>query len=222
MIGVYDYTVILTYLSMISGAIGIIVSMSGLGHPLIGCVLLMFSGLCDTFDGSVARTKKDRTELEKAFGIQIDSLSDLIAFGALPASIGIALIRIHVVSGKGGYTTTSYFLTGIAVIYILAGMIRLAYFNACEQVSNDSEGGSKYFMGVPITVAALVYPLILIVYNFVKFDLPLVYFGMMAIMTIAFVIKVKIPKPGLVARIVMTAIGVGEIIAMIVIMLSNK
>ena len=36
MIGVYDYTVILTYLSMISGVIGIIVSVTGIGHPEIG------------------------------------------------------------------------------------------------------------------------------------------------------------------------------------------
>jgi hypothetical protein len=44
------------------------------------------------FDGKVARTKKDRTEQEKSFGIQIDSLSDLVSFGVLPAVIGFAMV----------------------------------------------------------------------------------------------------------------------------------
>lgn len=79
MIGFYDYTVILTYLSILSGTTGIILCLNGVGHPYLGMFFLLFSGLCDTFDGKVARSKKDRTEQMKKFGIQIDSLSDLIA-----------------------------------------------------------------------------------------------------------------------------------------------
>lgn len=62
--------------------------LNGMGHPYLGMFFLLFSGLCDTFDGKVARSKKDRTTQMKKFGIQIDSLSDLIAFGMLPACIG--------------------------------------------------------------------------------------------------------------------------------------
>ena len=87
MIGFYDYTVVLTYLSLMSGATGIMLCLNGIGHPYLGMFFLLFSGLCDTFDGKVARTKKNRTEQMKNFGIQIDSLSDLVAFGLLPASI---------------------------------------------------------------------------------------------------------------------------------------
>ena len=43
------------------------------------------------FDGKVARTKKDRTECEKKFGIQIDSLCDAICFGVLPVVIGYSV-----------------------------------------------------------------------------------------------------------------------------------
>ena len=64
MIGVYDYTVILTYLSLMSGATGIFVSLQGYGHPYIGVFFLLLSGLCDAFDGKVARSKKNRTEME--------------------------------------------------------------------------------------------------------------------------------------------------------------
>ena len=62
MIGIFDYTVILTYISLLSGVMGIIVCLNGIGHPFIGMFFLMLSGLCDTFDGRVARTKKGRTE----------------------------------------------------------------------------------------------------------------------------------------------------------------
>ena len=58
MIGVYDYTVILTYLSLVSGCVGTIVAMSGVGHPYIGMFLLLLCGLCDGFDGRVARTAR--------------------------------------------------------------------------------------------------------------------------------------------------------------------
>ena len=73
MIGFYDYTVVLTYLSLLSAGTGIFVSLSGSGHPYWGTFFLLFCGLCDAFDGQVARTKKNRTVMEKNYGIQIDS-----------------------------------------------------------------------------------------------------------------------------------------------------
>ena len=83
MIGVYDYTVLLTYLGFSSGVYGIIEALQGHIFPAIFC--LMFAGLCDMFDGKVARTKKQRTIEERHFGIQLDSLSDVVCFGILPA-----------------------------------------------------------------------------------------------------------------------------------------
>lgn len=53
---VYDYTVILTYLGFSSGMIGIFLAITGNTFWAVMC--LMFSGLCDMFDGRVARTKK--------------------------------------------------------------------------------------------------------------------------------------------------------------------
>ena len=93
MIGLFDYTVWLTYLSLAFATIGIVVSLQQSGHPYIGVFFLLLCGLCDAFDGRVARTKKNRTDFEKKYGVQIDSLSDLVAFGVLPACIGNAMIR---------------------------------------------------------------------------------------------------------------------------------
>ena len=60
MIGFYDYTVILTYISFASAVSGIFCASTG--HVRWAIVFLAFSGLCDMFDGKVASTKKDRTE----------------------------------------------------------------------------------------------------------------------------------------------------------------
>lgn len=173
MIGFYDYTVILTYLSLLSGTTGIMLCLNGVGHPYLGMFFLLFSGLCDTFDGKVARSKKNRTEQMKKFGIQIDSLSDLVAFGVLPACIGISLLRyaIHI-PGLSGFTCyilsnyqkpATYILTFVAVLYVLAAMIRLAYFNVMEEEDqNRDESGAKIYTGLPVTSAALIFPAVLI------------------------------------------------------------
>ena len=88
MIGYYNYTVWLTYLGMISGVSGL--WMAATDKPLFAVLCLLFSGFCDLFDGKVARTKKNRSDEERRYGIEIDSLSDLICFGVLPAAIGMA------------------------------------------------------------------------------------------------------------------------------------
>lgn len=75
MLGVYDYTVILTYISLWISIGGMMLSLNG--HLDLAVLCLALSGLCDMFDGKIARTKKDRTEIEKRFGIQIDSCATL-------------------------------------------------------------------------------------------------------------------------------------------------
>ena len=159
MIGYYDYTVILTYLSMLSATSGIMLCLNDIGHPYLGMFFLMFCGLCDAFDGKVARTKKNRTEQMKKFGIQIDSLSDLVAFGVLPACIGIAMLRssiefsifpdfkfLHLADKSA---IIKIILTAIAVFYALAAMIRLAFFNVLEEERQKTEGGgvNKTYLG---------------------------------------------------------------------------
>ena len=227
MIGVYNYTVILTYLSLLSGCTGTIISMSGFGHPYYGMFFLLFSGLCDTFDGKVARTKKDRSQFEQSFGMQIDSLSDLIAFGVLPASVGIALLR-----SSAKYSDVPFrlaegeklhwypvILIAIAVLYVLAAMIRLAYFNSTEdERKKDRENlGREYFTGLPVTTAALVFPLVLLLNHFLRFDLSIIYFAVMLVMGLLFLCWFKVPKPGKKALAVGVIIGVLELLAYLII-----
>ena len=147
MIGFYDYTVILTYLSLLSGVAGMFCTFTGHMHWAIFCLALC--GLLDTFDGKVARTKKNRTEEEKHFGIQIDSLCDVVCFGAFPVAI-----CFH--SGMHG-------LVGMAILgfYALAGLIRLAYFNVMEETrQKETDEKRKYYQGLPITSIAVILPLL--------------------------------------------------------------
>ena len=57
MLGFYNYTVVLTYIGAASGVYGILATLSR-QSPRIGIVCLMLSGLCDMFDGAVAKTRK--------------------------------------------------------------------------------------------------------------------------------------------------------------------
>lgn len=66
-------------------------------QPDIFCLLL--SGLPDSADGRIARTKKNRSEQEKHFGIQIDSLNNIIYFDVLPGAHTRILTAGMVTSG---------------------------------------------------------------------------------------------------------------------------
>lgn len=76
MIGFYDYTVVLTYISLMCSVFGITQAIGG--HYRTAIICLALSGLFDMFDGKIARTKKNRTDDEKLFGVQIDSLCDVV------------------------------------------------------------------------------------------------------------------------------------------------
>ncbi len=200
MIGFYDYTVLLTYLGFASGMVGIYLSI--LGHPFGSIMCLMFSGLCDMFDGKVARTKKKRTYEERQFGIQLDSLSDLVCFGVLPALIGYSLGIKHT------------YLVPLVILFPLAGLIRLAYFNMLEIVRNSSKPVKEY-TGLPITSSALIFPFIYIFKKFIGTYFPLVYGLLLAIVGILFISPIKIKKPSIKVMILFIIIGVIEILLII-------
>ena len=226
MIGFYDYTVVLTYLSMLSATSGIMLCLNDIGHPYLGMFFLMFCGLCDAFDGKVAHTKKNRTEQMKQFGIQIDSLSDLVAFGVLPACIGIAMLRssiefsifpdfkfLHLADKS---TVIKIVLTVIAVFYALAAMIRLAFFNVLEEERQKTEGGgvNKTYIGLPVTSSALVFPTILLIHIFCNADLTLLYFVFLAIVGFLFVSQIQFKKPTMKGILIMITIGLVEAAAL--------
>ena len=223
MIGVFDYTVWLTYFSLIFATLGIVVSLQRTGHPYIGVFFLLVCGLCDAFDGRVARTKKNRTDFQKKYGVQIDSLSDLVAFGVLPACIGNAMMRVCPTISevptlrKEGHIAfpNEIFLYVILILYVLAAMMRLAYFNVTEEERQKTESdGRKYFTGLPVTSAALIFPTVLLFQYLIPKDITLVYFGVMLLTAFLFVSKLQVKKPGIRGILIMVGIGFVEFIVL--------
>ena len=224
MIGFYDYTVILTYVSLLSAGAGIFISLSGSGHPYWGMFFLLLCGLCDSFDGLVARTKKNRSQMEKSFGVQIDSLSDLVAFGVLPACIGMALIRtsplLSQMFTKDQDAVALRFLGimifAILALYILAALIRLAYFNVTEEERQRTEGGNrKTYTGLPVTTAALIFPSVLLLHYIVPVDISFLYFPVTLVTGYLFLCKFQIPKLHLRGILILIGIGLVECILLL-------
>lgn len=217
MIGFYNYTVLLTYLSLVSGTLGIMISLSGQGHPFIGAFFLMFSGLCDAFDGKVARTKQDRTKPEMRFGIQIDSLSDLVAFGVLPASIGAAMFRRLSIDKGGIQKSYTILLFAVISVYVLSAMIRLAYYNISEEERQESEEGARHhYLGLPVTSASLIFPTVLLIHYILPADITPIYLAVMLFVAFLFLSKIKITKPGLRGILIMIGIGAIEFTTLII------
>lgn len=225
MLGVYDYTVILTYISVLSASTGIFITLTGEGHPYLGMVFLLLSGLCDTFDGKVARTKKNRTKLQKDFGVQIDSLSDLVAFGVLPVCLGMALFR-RAPQEEGVFAIDKdnvlanipvWAIYIVCILFVLAALIRLAYFNVtCEETQAEGMDRKKYYFGLPVTSTALIFPTFLIiryvVAKYCNYDISHFYFILLVVVGILFVAKFKITKPSSLVIYIMVGFGAIEFI----------
>ena len=142
MIGFYDYTVILTYAGLLCTLLGIQQAVEG---RYIGALLCLGGALfCDTMDGRVARSKKNRTRQEKLFGIQIDSLCDLVSFGIFPA------VLCYMLGLRKGF---DFVVIGY---YCLCCVIRLAYFNVLETERAPEE--KSVFHGLPVVGFAVLLP----------------------------------------------------------------
>ena len=182
-IGFYDYTVILTYLSLVSAVYGM--TLAGQGRFTAAVLCLFFCGFCDAFDGTVARSKKNRTDDEKAFGIQIDSLCDCVSFGVFPAM----LCYFMGVDGLLG--------TVIAAAFSLCAVIRLGFFNVMEAKRQQTEeGGNKIYRGLPVTSIAALLPFTYLFHNLIPEDIfVIVLHVLLAVVAFLFIFDFTVKKP---------------------------
>lgn len=199
-LGYYNYTVILTYGGMLIAFYGILCAINQEFWNAIFC--LMLAGICDMFDGTVAATK-ERTASEKRFGIQIDSLSDLICFGVLPA------IFVYM------YCEQNKYIGIVCALFVLCALIRLSYFNVMEEErQNKTNERRKTFNGVPVTTLALLLPIVYIIYEN-KIIKSMLYFPIfLALMGTGFLSTIEVKKPGAVGKTCIVIIGLIEMIAM--------
>ena len=208
MIGYYNVSVILTYIGLLSSFFGMANLSVACSNPCaikIAFLCLLFSGLCDMFDGKIAR-RTNRSPEAREFGIQIDSLCDLICFGVYPAFIVITISRKHWISMLAG------------ALFVLGGVIRLAYFNVVEnERQHQTSENRKYYQGLPITSSALIFPFIYAVEGLVNRYKPkipiqipsmnLIYTIIMFLVAFLFVWDIKVKKPGIKETVVMGILG---------------
>ncbi len=206
MIGFYNYTVWMTYASLISSMTGIFCACSGHIRWALACLAL--SGLLDAFDGKIARTKKDRTEAEKAFGVQIDSLCDMVCFGVLPVVICFYL------------GMCSIWGMGVLCLYVLAGLIRLAWFNITTESRPPREDGKKYYQGMPITSIAAILPVFYALGNAnAPWFIPALH-AVIAVTALLFVLRFPFRKPTTAELLALIAI-VGAVMLYVLLRRSN-
>lgn len=182
MIGKWNKSVIATYVGMLLAVASIFLLMSGFYKAAMMC--FMGAGICDLFDGTIARMCK-RTEEEKNFGIQLDSLVDVVSFIVLPVVLIVKL---------AGFT---WYAAVAAVLYSVFGIARLAYFNVCQEENEDKDSPIKYYTGMPVTYAALVFPLVYLLHLYFNTEVTALFMCIaMEIMAVLFILKIKFIKPG--------------------------
>ena len=97
-------------------------------------LLLVFAMFFDIIDGRVARL----TKTQSAFGVQIDSLADVVSFGVAPAVLGFTL------GLRGGWDTV------VLLYFVACGISRLARYNATAEELSAGQGKVAYYEGTPI------------------------------------------------------------------------
>ena len=203
-LGYYDYTVILTYCGMLFAFAGILRVIRGNYWEAVFC--LMFAGVCDMFDGTVAATK-DRTEMEKRFGIQIDSFSDLISFGVLPG------LFVYMISNQ------NLFVGILSSLFVLCTLIRLSYFNVLEEErQRHTDQGRKSYIGVPVTTMAVSLPLFYLLYDYRLCKTVLCFPLLLVFMGAGFLSPIEIRKPGVAGKACLILVGIVEMLGMLMFM----
>jgi CDP-diacylglycerol--serine O-phosphatidyltransferase len=150
-----------TLSNVFSGFISISLSASGQGGSdlYLAALAICFGFFFDTFDGRVARLTKTQTDL----GRDLDSLSDLVTFGAAPA------LLVY----KWGLTSFGRWGLVISGLFLCGGALRLARFNVLsrrEEISGHKNPG-KYTLGLTIPAAASVVVLmVLLTHNAGQFQ----------------------------------------------------
>ena len=130
--GVYLLPNLITTGALFAGFYAIISAMGNAFYH--ACVAIVVAGFLDALDGRVARL----TNTQSKFGVQYDSLSDLVAFGVAPAILLFSWALEDM--GKVGWA--------VAFLYMACAALRLARFNMAPE--------SAFFQGLPSPAAAVI------------------------------------------------------------------
>jgi CDP-diacylglycerol--serine O-phosphatidyltransferase len=136
-----------TLLSIACGFGSIVISVDNapVGDPgdyRLSAILLVLAGVFDALDGFVARA----TNTQSAFGVQLDSIADVMNFGCAPG----LLLYCYGFAQMGAAHPTLVRMGGLACfVFVACGALRLARFNVMVGKTDP-----RYFVGMPITAGA--------------------------------------------------------------------
>lgn len=198
-----DPSDLLTMVSVASATAGIALTL--MGAPRLAIVPLVLCGVCDAFDGRFASMFK-RDSSSQAYGAEVDSIADIVSFGCLPVAMMLSWHRIAPIPWP---------VILVAILYMLCAVRRLAWFGALDRTG--ASGGS--FVGVPVTYVSLVMPIIYTLLDMAGLSghwlvvMPVA----MALLAVAFVLNIRIPRPGKGTLIALSAIGVACAVRVLVV-----
>ncbi|MFH1077143.1 MAG: CDP-diacylglycerol--serine O-phosphatidyltransferase [Pseudomonadota bacterium] len=148
--GIYILPNLVTSANLFCGFYSIVAAMQG--HFVKSSIAIMVAAIFDNLDGKVARA----TRSESPFGVEYDSLCDLVSFGVAPAML--AYLWALKPFGRLGWLA--------AFLFVACGALRLARFNTLKNTVS-----SEYFLGLPIPAAAgMIATTILFWYRMGKID----------------------------------------------------
>jgi CDP-diacylglycerol---serine O-phosphatidyltransferase len=162
--GVFLAPATITSLGLLSGFFSLVSAINS--HFELAAVMILIAFVCDGLDGRVARLSRTSSH----FGVEYDSLSDVVAFGVAPAVIAYCWsLRLL---GTWGVV--------IAGMFVICAALRLARFNV-QTASSDK----RRFVGLPVPGAAAMIAGCVLAYSYFEFDSPHVLVIVMAPLTVA-------------------------------------
>lgn len=202
-IGKFNKSIAISYLGVVFAVIGMYYSF--LHNFKFATICLVAAGVCDLFDGLVARSTKNRTKDDELFGIQLDSLADVVNFVVFPVVFGYNL------GLKDWYHIVGYGLLAIA------GIQRLCHFNVVVINKKDS-GPVKFYTGLPVTSTSIIFPILWLISNCISSNLyHILYTVLVYLIAFFFVLNIKIPKLKGIAYPIFAVLAAAFIIIMVLI-----
>lgn len=177
-LGAYNRACLITLTGFLAAVAAIVLATAGrVEFALVG---LMLAGLADLFDGMVAR-RLTRTPYEREFGVQLDTVVDVVSFVVAPLVIALA-------AGLRAPPALA-----VLAAFALAGAVRQAHFNTLSAQGADQ---SSHHRGLPVTYTALILPLLFLVRGAVPAPTFHIVLGIaLALVAVAFVADVPVRKP---------------------------
>ena len=174
--GVFVVPATITSLGLLAGFYSLISTIGA--HFETAALMIMVAFVCDGLDGRIARASHSSSQ----FGVEFDSLSDVVAFGVAPAAL-VYTWALRPLSGPG---------VVISGLFAVAAALRLARFNVQTAMADK-----RRFTGLPVPGAAVMIAGLVLAYSYFELDSPRTLAAVMApvALALASLMVSRVPYP---------------------------